>query len=156
LPPFAEVLAGERVGDVIAAGVQTRVKPGLRVYRRHVRGGRDVVVPGPVAGRPERRQLLGVPLLHHAEAAELAIFAVEVSVVVRVAGDEAVAADVVIRVNPRHDVHWKRQARDPWPAGVSVFEVEAGGRGIVDCVSAPRLLAVLISRWGLRSPIRLT
>ena len=52
----------------------------------------------------ERGELFRVPLLDHAEAAELALLAVEVAVVVGVAGDEAVAADVVVaspRARPR-------------------------------------------------------
>ena len=59
------------------------------------------------------RELLGVPLLDHAEAAELALVAVEVAVVVGVAGDEAVAADVVVGLDALDHVHRERQPRDP-------------------------------------------
>ena len=59
---------------------------------------------GSVAAAAERGELLGVPLLHHAEAAELALDAVEVAVVIGVARDEAVAADVVVGLDPLDDV----------------------------------------------------
>ena len=58
----------------------------------------------------ERGELLGVPLLDHAEAAELALDAVEVAVVVGVAGDEAVAADAVVGLDALDDVHGERQS----------------------------------------------
>ena len=80
----------------------------------------------------ERRELLGVPLLHHAEAAELALLAVEVAVVVGVAGDEAVAADVVVGLDPLDHVHRERQPRDPGPAVALVLQVELGRWGVVD------------------------
>ena len=50
--------------------------------------------------------------------------AVEVAVVVGVAGDEAVAADAVERLDPLDDVHRERQPRDPRPAGALVGQVE--------------------------------
>ena len=43
------------------------------------------------AGRRRAGIFLGVPLLDHAEAAELALDAVEVAVVIGVARDEAIA-----------------------------------------------------------------
>ena len=61
----------------------------------------------------ERGELLGVQLLHHAKAAELPLNAVEIAVVVRVAGDEVIAADSV-EVSTRSTT-WtgKRQPGDP-------------------------------------------
>ena len=74
----------------------------------------------------QRRQLLGVPLLDHAEAAELALVAVEVAVVIGVAGDEAVAADVVVGLDALDDVHREGQPGDPGLAVALVLQVELG------------------------------
>ena len=71
-------------------------------------------------------QLFGVPLLDHAEAPELALDAVEVAVVVGVAGGEAVAADAVVGLDPLDHVDREGQAGDPGSAGV-VLQVEPGG-----------------------------
>jgi hypothetical protein len=145
-------------GDVIPAEVDAGVEPGLGVHRRHVRGGVDVGRPlSPILRRRgERGELLGVPLLHHAEAAELALLAVEVAVVVGVAGDEAVAADVVVGLDPLDHVHRERQPGDPGLAVALVLQVELGRGRVVTRVSAPRLLTVLTSRCGFCPPIRLT
>ena len=136
---LAEVLAGsshqqagEVVGDVLAAEVDAGVEPGLGVHRRHVRGGVDVGRRRELAARRERGELLGVPLLDHAEAAELALVAVEVAVVVGVAGDEAVAADVVVGLDALDHVHRERQPGDPGLAGALVLQVELGRGGVVD------------------------
>ena len=77
-------------------------------------------------------ELLGVPLLDHAEAAELALLAVEVAVVVGVAGDEAVAADVVVGLDALDHVHRERQPGDPGFAVALVLQVELGRGGVVD------------------------
>ena len=53
------------------------------MHRRDVGGGIDVVCRGIAACKGS--EFLRVPLLHHAEAAELALLAVEVAVVVGVA-----------------------------------------------------------------------
>ena len=65
-------------------------------------------------------QLLGVELLDQPEAAELALLPVEVAVVVRVPGDEAVPANAVEQLDVFDDVNGERQARDPGPAGFFV------------------------------------
>jgi hypothetical protein len=77
-------------------------------------------------------ELLRVPLLDHAEAAEFALFAVEVAMVVGVAGDEAVAADVVVGVDTLDHVHRKRQPRDPGFAVALVLQVELGRGRVID------------------------
>jgi hypothetical protein len=122
--------AGEVVGDVVAAEVDARVEPGFGVHRRYVRRGGDVVCRDIAAG--ERRELLGVPLLDHAEAAELALLAVEVAVVVGVAGDEAIAADVVNGLDVLNHVHRERQPGDPRCTVALVLQVELGRGGVID------------------------
>ena len=87
---------------------------------------------GSVAVASERRELFGVPLLDHAEAAELALFAVEVAVVVGVAGDEAVAADVVVGLDALDHMHRKRQPGDPGFAGALVLQIELGRGRVLD------------------------
>jgi len=52
----------------------------------------------------KRSVLLRVPLLDHAETAELPLHAVEVPVVIGVAGHEAVPAHAVERLDPFHDL----------------------------------------------------
>ena len=64
-----------------------------------------LVASGSVAIGGERREFFGVQLLDHAEAAELPLLAVEVTVVVSVAGDEAVAADVVVGLDALDHMH---------------------------------------------------
>ena len=84
LPSVAQVeQPGEEVGDVCAPEVDAGMEPGARVYRRYVRGGVDVRSLGVVGA--QGAELFGVPLLDAAEAAELALDAVEVAVVVAVA-----------------------------------------------------------------------
>ena len=78
----------------------------------------SMLVPlGNCAAFAERRELFGVPLLDHAEATELALVAVEVAVVVGVAGDEAVAADAVVGLDPLDHMDRERQPGDPGLAG---------------------------------------
>ncbi len=71
-------------------------------------------------------KLLSIPLLHHAKAAELALDAVEVSVVVGVAGDEAVAADVVIGLDTLDDMYGKGNSGNPRFSCLFISEVEFG------------------------------
>ena len=124
--------AGKVVGDVIAAEVDAGVEPGLGVHRRDVRCGGDVVCRGNALLSVKGGELLRVPLLHHAEAAELALLAVEVAVVVGVAGDEAVAADVVVGLDALDHMHRERQPGDPGFAVAFVLQVELGRGGVID------------------------
>src|SRR5205814_5898564 len=82
------------VRDMVSALVNAGVEPGPGQDRRDVRRLVDV---GGIRqpGFGQRGEGLRVPLLDHAEAAELAFESVEVAVVIGVAGDEPVAADPV-------------------------------------------------------------
>ena len=125
--------AGEEVGDVVAAQVDAGVEPGLGAApAARARPRRCWSASGNVPSAGERGELLGVPLLDHAEAAELALDAVEVAVVVGVAGDEAVAADAVVGLDPLDDMHRERQPRDPGLAVALVLQIELGGRRVLD------------------------
>lgn len=94
----------------------------------------------PVAALREGGELLRVPLLHQPEATELPLQAIEVAVVVSVASDEAVAADVVIGLHPLHDVDGKGEARDPGPARQPVRLVEPGGGSVEDAGLGPQIV----------------
>ena len=106
------------------------MKPGFRPLGRNIGGGIFVRSRRKIAGLRDGRDLLRVPLLDSAETAELALHAVVVAVVVGVARDEAVAANVVVGLNPLHHMHWERKACDPGRARQLVGHVELGGRGI--------------------------
>ena len=73
-------------------------------------------------------ELLGVPLLHHSEAAKLAFDTVIVAVMVGIARDEIVAADPVKRLDLLDHVDGKRNARDPGRAGELIGDIELGRR----------------------------
>ena len=66
--------------------------------------------------RRQRRELLCVPLLNHPEAAELALPAVKVTVVVSVASDEVIPADAVIDFDALDYVDWERNSGNPGTA----------------------------------------
>ncbi len=92
---------------MVASQIDPGVEPGLGVDRRHVRPLVNVVTSGEGATLGEGRELLGIPLLDHAEAAELAFNPIEVAMVVGVADDETVAADVITSLHPFDDMHRK-------------------------------------------------
>jgi hypothetical protein len=56
---------------------------------------------GERASGAKRRDFLRIELLHQGEAPELTLDAVKVAVMVGIAGDEAVTADVVVGLNAR-------------------------------------------------------
>ena len=85
-------------------------------------------------------EILGIPLLDHAEAAELALDAVVVTVVVGVAGHEVVAADVVVRLHPLDDVDREGDAGDPGLSLLLVFQVELRGWGILHLRLGPQVV----------------
>src|SRR5262249_11911312 len=121
-PVLALVLPGDR----LLGWEDARVKPGTGEHGRRPGLGVPVDEVAVSEGRVGA-ELLGVPLLHHAEPAELALMAVEVPVMVGIAADQPVPADPVDRLYPLHDLDGKRQAGDPRPARLLVLEVEAGG-----------------------------
>ena len=127
---LAEVLAFEVARDAFPPEVCAGVEPGLGVHRRHMRCGRDVVCRDVANG--ERRDLFRVPLFDHAEAPELALHAVEIAVVVGVAGDKAAAIDVVVGVNAFDYMHREWQPGDPRGAVSLVLQVELGRGGVVN------------------------
>src|SRR5207253_8559288 len=97
------------------------------------RGGRD-------ARRSHRGDLFRVPVLDHAESAELPLDAVEIPVVVSEAGDEPVAADVIVGGDALDDVNWKGNACDPRPAGELVGGIEIGRGGVFDVSLRPEVV----------------
>ena len=116
------------------------MKPGLCVHRRHTGGSIPVVARRelPVL---QGADLLGIPLFHHPEAAKFALFAVEIAVVIGVAGDEAVVADVVIGLDPLDHMNREGQAGDPGLSGGLVLQIEFRRR----CILNPCLCAQIVS-----------
>ncbi len=68
--------------------------------------------------------LLCVPLLHHAEAAELALLGVEVAVVVGIAGHKDVTADMVVGFNALNHMDREGQPGNPGGAITFVLQIE--------------------------------
>ena len=108
------------------------MEPGARPDRRHVRRLVDVHSGGELGRLLERRELLGVPLLHEAEAAELALDSVEVAMAVGVAGDEPGATEPVVGLHPLDDVHREAQPREPGTVGEPIGDEEARRRRVLD------------------------
>src|SRR5262245_9269763 len=104
------------------------MEPGSNAHWRNMRLGIDVVCWNVAAG--QGGELFRVPLLHHAEATKLAFLAIEAAMVVGVAGDEAVAADVIEGCHLLHNVHRKRQPRYPGSAVALVQQIEFGRWGV--------------------------
>ncbi len=141
---------GEEARDAVAAEIDAGVVPGAGQHRRHVAGGVLVVAGGQRAGRGQRGERLRVRLLHQAKAAELALFAVEVAVVVGVGRHEAAAADVVVGLDALHDVDGEGQAGDPRPAGLPVLQVELRRGGIVEARLGAQVVDDAAEQVGLR------
>ena len=77
-------------------------------------------------------------LLDHAEAAEFALNAVEVAVMIGVAGDEAIAADQITCLHSLDHMDGERQTRDPRFAVKLVLQIELRGRCVLDNASPHR------------------
>src|SRR2546423_1006197 len=103
----------EMPADFLTSQVDTRVEPGLGEHRWHGRCSLHVGADREVIALAENGEVLGVPLLHHPEPAELSLLTIEVPFVIRVPRDETVSTDAVERLYPINDVHRERQARDP-------------------------------------------
>ena len=126
----AVVLAGVLPGDTFVASEHAGVQPGPGEHRRQV--GRLVQVRVCARGGLEHGQVLGVPVLDHAEAAELAFEAVVVPMVVGVPGGEPVPVNPVDGFDSFDDVDRERQPGDPRPPGRLVGQVELGGWRVAD------------------------
>ena len=121
------VLPGVRGGDGGGLLERPGVEPGAGEHRRRP----GPLVPVDEVAVVERRvgaELLGVPLLDHAEPAELPLVGVVVAVVVGVPGDQPAAADPVDGLDPLDDLHGERQPGHPRPAGAR----RPGRRTVVD------------------------
>src|SRR3990172_8395684 len=111
------------------------MKPGLGQYRRHRRGSVNIRSPPPPAPSHDGGEgatgaqgceFFRIPLLHHAEAAKLSLFAIEIAVVVGVAGNETVATDVVVGLTTFDHMHEEGQAGDPGFSVALVPQIELG------------------------------
>src|SRR5262245_1297619 len=94
--------------DLINLVIDPGVEPGLRADRRHMRGGIEIGGLWQCAALGECRKLFGIQLLDHPEAAELALGAIEVSVVVGIASNELIATDMVAGLDALDHMHRNR------------------------------------------------
>src|SRR5688500_13399557 len=97
----AVVLVREVLRGLVSAEVDAGVKPGPGQDRRQLRRGVFI-------RRAERRDVLGVELVDAPEAAKLPLDAIEVSVMITVPADEAIAADPIEDRNALDDVDRER------------------------------------------------
>jgi len=95
---------------------------------------------------------LGVLDLDHAEAAKLALGAVEVAVAVAIPLDKGVAGDVVADLDAVDDVGREWQPRLPRPAGGAVLEVVLRRGGATTADGRDRKQLERICRYLLRPP----
>ena len=116
------------------------VKPRLGQHRRHAGGRVDVVAGREVTGRRQAGDILGVELVDAAEATKFAFEPVIKSVMIGVAGDEAVAADLIVGLDALHDVNRKRQPGDPRRPRSLVGQIEFRRGRVFD----PRLRAQIV------------
>src|ERR1700724_1970057 len=98
---------------MLAAEIDAGVEPGLGVDRRYERSGIEIRGCRRLLGGGNTANLVRIPVFHHTEAAELALVAVEIAVVIAVAGDEAAAADAVVGLDALDHMDRERQSRDP-------------------------------------------
>ena len=150
------VLILEMAGYSTALKVSTRVKPSLGERRRDVRSGINVCGLRKLVTVAEGGKLLGVQLLDQAEAAELALYAVEIAVMVGVTSDEAIAADAIIRLDPLDDMDGERQSRDPRFAVALVLQVELGGGCVLYAGVRSKVVDGLDKKMRLLPPIKST
>ena len=116
--------------------------------------GSRLVGPRGSGRRRRDAEIFAIPLIDACEAAEFALHAVEVTVMIGAAGLEAVAADAIAHFDARDDVNGKGQASDPGRAGGPVREIELRRRRVFERVSAPRLRRTVVSRCGLTPPTK--
>src|ERR1700719_67326 len=101
---------GKEIGNLSAAQIDASVEPCAGEDRWDVRI--DLYISGIGnwgAGIGKHSESLGIELIHAPEAAKLALHAVEIAVMVFVAGDEPITADVVVSGDALDDVHRERQ-----------------------------------------------
>ena len=146
---FAVVLLLEVLRDACLAEIGTGVKPGPGPYRRHVGGRVEIggLREGATVG--ERCEFFRVPLVHPAKAAELALDPIVVAMVIGVAGDEAVAAHVVIRLHALDDMYGERDACQPGSTGQLVGDIELGGGRVLDTRFGAQVIGHLYQQVGL-------
>src|SRR4030095_228138 len=108
------------------------MKPGLRVNRGHKRCDVEIRRLRRCFVSRNAADFIGIPLLNHTEPTELAFHSVEVAVMIGVTGDEAVAANAVVRLHTLNTMDREGQACNPGFAVALVLEIELRGRRILE------------------------
>src|SRR4051812_42076196 len=99
------------------------MKPCAGEHRGKARRSAEIASDRKVGAPGQRRNLFGIDLIYAPESAELTLFAVVVTVMIGVAVDEAIAADMVVRFHARDYVDGERQPRRPRSAGGLVGKI---------------------------------
>src|SRR5262245_868138 len=108
------------------------MEPGSGQNRRDMRRGFDVGAGRKALAFGQSGILFRVELLHHAKAAKFAFDAVEITVVIGVARDEAITADAVKGLYTLNDMNGKRNPGYPGSSGHLVRKMEPGGRRVMN------------------------
>ncbi len=135
--------------DLVLADGSARVEPGDGADRRHVRGRVGILALEEFVAPAKRSEFLGIPLLHFAETAKLALDTIIVAVVVGVTCDEAAAADPVVRLDSLDHMHWERKPRDPRLAVLFILQIEPGGRCIFHSRFSSQIVFRCLEEMGL-------
>src|SRR5258708_6045770 len=116
---LAVILVLKMARDAFAGKeVSPSMKPRLRKRGRHVEGLVQI------RRWSQRSKLFRIALLHSSESTKLAFGPIEIAMMVGITGDEAIAADDVVRFHSRDDVYWEGQSRSPRLSGSFVGKVE--------------------------------
>src|SRR5262249_26561975 len=106
-----------------AAQTYPSMKPRLREDRRNM--GRSVNVrSADFLAFPQSVKLLRVQLFHHAKSTKLTLDSIEVAMVIRIVGDELVAADAIAGDDAVDNMYRERKTGQPRPAVAFVRQVE--------------------------------
>ena len=125
------------------------VVPRLGEHRRYARRRVDVVADGERSRRHQAGDIFRIELIDAAEASKLAFEPVIKSVMIRVAADEAAAADLIVGLDALHDVDWKRQPGDPRRSRCLIRQIEFRRRCVFDARLRARMVHDAFEQVGL-------
>src|SRR5688572_16379286 len=100
------------------------MKPGSGKNRRHMRDDVIVLASWESIAFVKRRKLFCILLFYHAEAAKLALGTIKVTMMIGVASDEAIAADVIVNFYSFQHMDREGQPSNPGFAGLLVIQID--------------------------------
>src|SRR5262245_36620314 len=118
------------------------MKPGTCLDRRRVvrRRGAERCAGSVKAGLREILERLGVELINSPKAAELALPAIVVAVMILVRGDQLGLTDMINNLDFVHHLNGKRQWCNPWSAVRLILKKIAGGWGVTHSCRRPHVV----------------